>query len=476
MASLLQRLARDRRGAVAVFVGAGITAFVAFVGLATDAARGYMVKARLSQALDAAGLAGGKAINTPNINADIESFFKANFPPGYMGATLDGPIFELDETGTKVTVRASATIGTTFMRVLGFENMTVSSETEVTRETQLLELVIAFDMSGSMTDYLNGKPKVKWARDASNNLVNILFGSSETKELLKIGLVPWNSKTNVMLNGTVYNSALTTTTTVPSFKNPLTGANQTTLWFANNSPVPLLKAPANNWRGCVYSQYINNGLADDADIYLDGLSTPTGDWKGWEPIGPEGEPVPGWSICSGAVGGSECTACLTHAITPMTNTKATITNAINQLLSPAGGTNITEGLQFAWEVLMPSAPFTEAEPEDPNLKRQRAIVLMTDGENCGASGDGYKATWGLCNYAQPYMDDRLRLLAANIKASGVQLYAIQFGNAGTGQQALMKEIATQPNAPFYWYAPTAAELATAFTTIANTLSQLRLSK
>jgi Flp pilus assembly protein TadG len=476
MASLLQRFARDRRGAVAIFVAAGIIAFVGFVGLATDAARGYMVKARLSQALDAAGLAGGKVMNTTNLQADLEMFFKANFPTGYMGSTLEGPTFEVDETGTKITVRASATIDTTFMRVLGFENMTVAAETEVTRETQLLEVVIAFDMSGSMSEYLSGKTKVKWARDAAKNLVNIMFGPEETKELLKIGLVPWNSKTNVTLNGTAFNNALTTTTTVPSFKNPVTGANQTTLWFANNSPVPLLRAPNSNWRGCVYAQYINNGLADDADIYLDGLVTPTGDWKGWDPIRADGEPVSGWADCATAVGGSECVACLTHGITPLTNTKSIILGAINQLISPDGGTNIPSGLQWAWEVLMPSAPFTQAEPEDPHLKRQRAIVLMTDGENCGASGDGYRATWGLCQNAQDEMDDRLRLLAANVKASGVQIYTIQFGNANTGQQILMKEIATQPNAPYYWYAPTAAELGTAFTTIANTLSALRLSK
>jgi hypothetical protein len=128
---------------------------------------------------------------------------------------------------------------------------------------------------------------------------------------------------------------------------------------------------------------------------------------------------------------------------------------------------------------MPSQPFDEATPDDPPVKRQRAIVLMTDGENCGASGDGYKATWGLCpfnGHGPIQMDDRLKLLAANIKAAGIQLYAIQFGNAGTTQQNLMKQIASSPGAPYYWYAPTAADLTNAFHTIANSLSQLRVSK
>jgi Flp pilus assembly protein TadG len=479
MRKFWNRFAADRRGAVAIMVAGGIVAFVAFVGLATDAARGYMVKAKLSEALDAAGLAGGHAMNAPTRDEDIAMFFNANFPAGFMGATIDGPHFTIDPTNTVVNVNASATIDTTFMRVLGFQHMTVSSATQVTRETQLLEVVIALDLSGSMGDYLNGKPKIKWARDSATDLVNILFGGQATADLLKIGLVPWNSKVKVMRDNTTYNSALTTTQAVPSFKNPLTGLNQSTLWYANNSPVPLLKAPNSSWKGCVYQQYIKNSIDDDADIYLDGLTTPTGSWMGWEPVGTEGEPTSSnFTNCTGAVGGQECVACLTYGITPLTNTKATIQAGINRLLTPAGGTNIPEGLQWAWEVLMPSAPFTEATPEDPPIKRQRAIVLMTDGENCGASGDGYKATWGLCpnsGHGPAQMDDRLTALAANIKAAGVQIYAIQFGNANTAQQTLMKQIASSDKAPYYWYAPTAADLSTAFNTIANTLSQLRVS-
>ena len=223
-------MAGDARGAVALLVGAGIVAFVGFVGLATDAARGYMVKSKLSEALDAAGLAGGKAINSPTRDADIAMFFNANFPAGFTGAQIDGPTFSVHPTNTVVTVQASATIDTTFTPVLGFDHLTVSSETEITRETQLLEVVIALDMSGSMTEYLNGKTKIKWARDSATDLVNILFGNQTTSDLLKIGLVPWNSKVNVTYDGSTYDSTKTTTQSVPSFKNPLTGANQSTLW------------------------------------------------------------------------------------------------------------------------------------------------------------------------------------------------------------------------------------------------------
>ena len=55
-------LAHCHRGAVSAVVALSIAPMVATVGLAIDTARGYLVKARLSQAIDAAGLAGGRVM------------------------------------------------------------------------------------------------------------------------------------------------------------------------------------------------------------------------------------------------------------------------------------------------------------------------------------------------------------------------------------------------------------------------------
>lgn len=475
--SIALRFARDRRGAVAVLVAAGVVVLTAAVGLATDAARGYIVKARLSQALDAAGIAGARVMFSPTRDADIRMYFDANFPPGFMGATVTGPSFVVSPDNEILTLEASVRIGTTFMQVLGIDTMTVSAATEITRQTQLLDVVLAIDMSGSMASGAGGgSTRIQAARAAATELVTILFGDDGIKDLLNIGLVPWNGKVKVTLNGVPFDSALTTTEAVSAFTNPLTGAAQSVVYRPNNSPVPLLTPPAANWKGCVYSRFLDNGQPDDdADILFGDLSGPSGDWVAWQPIGPEGEPVPGSAICTSAVGGSECRECLSHGITPLQNTKAAIQAAIDELISPTGTTNITQGLGWAWRVLMPEAPFTEAEA-NPEGDRQQAIVLLTDGENYGGSGDGYKATFGLGGAAGPEMDDRLRQLAANIKAAGVVIYAIQFANSGGALQALMKEIASGPNAPFYHYAPDAATLQQVFREVANNLSELRISR
>ncbi|MHA1572185.1 MAG: TadE/TadG family type IV pilus assembly protein, partial [Alphaproteobacteria bacterium] len=75
----VRRMLRDTGGASFVFVAAAIGPLVGFVGLSTDAARGYLVKARLSQALDASGLAGAQStFDTSLLQADILKYFNAN--------------------------------------------------------------------------------------------------------------------------------------------------------------------------------------------------------------------------------------------------------------------------------------------------------------------------------------------------------------------------------------------------------------
>lgn len=472
----LGRFVAETRGGLAPFFAVSIIPLIAFVGIGTDTARGYILKSRLSYALDSAGLAGGRVVYSTNRDADIQMYFDANFPPGYMGAVVDGPHFNVSTDNTVVSLDASATIDTTFLRVLGIENMAVSSSTEVTVQTFMLDVVLSMDVSGSMGSSAGSTTRIAAARDAAKTLVDILFGSNSTNNLLNFGLVPWNAKVNAWTAGMAYNSGGTTTQNVANFVNPVTGAGQSVVYYANNSLVPLLSAPDPDWKGCVYARYIHDGNnGNDADL-LEGLLTVGGkDWMAWEPIGPEGEPVPGWGQCSSAVGWGDCTPCSEYGITPLQNSKTAITAAIDALIDPGGTTNIPQGLNMAWQVLTPPPPYTEA-VANPQGNRKQAIVLLTDGENYGGSGDAYKGVYGLGSAAQPALDARLRTLATNIKNSGVIIYAIQFGTITPAQEQLMKDVASGPDAPFYFFAPDAGALNAAFQQIANSLSELRLSK
>ena len=474
--TILRRLSRDRAGGVLVLVALAIIPLVGFVGVGTDAARGYLVRSRLSSALDAAALAGGRNFFLPTRDEDVRIFFDANFPPGYLGATVDGPAIAIDEDAETIQLTASATIPTTFMSVFGFNQLIVGTSAEATRAQEALDVVLAIDMSGSMAwSAAGGGSRIAAARNAATVLVDVLFGNNATKDLLNIGLVPWNGKVNITLNGSTFNPGETAPEPVASFLNPETGSVQSDVYVANNSPVPLLAAPDDEWQGCVFSRFLNDADdGNDADVLLPPTSVGGADWQGWQPIGPEGEPVSG-GTCDLAVNGSECRPCLSAGITPLQNAKQTILDAIAGLTGPTGTTNIPQGLGWAWRVLKPAAPFTEA-IADPPYERKQAIVLLTDGENFAGSGDGYKTVFGDGDAGRPAMNDRLVELAGNIKADSVLVYVIQFAHGGTDLQALLRQVASAPDSPYYHYAPDAATLENIFREIANHLSKLTLSK
>ncbi len=319
LANKLGLFRRDQRGNVAVIVGAAIIPLVGALGLATDTARGYLVKARLSQALDAATLAGGKVYFSTQRDADIKKYFVANFPStttpvydaqytaSFMDAkvTLHTPVNGGVQGKENLTIKAEATVPTTFMRVLGFQTVSVDATSQVTRAISALDTVISMDFSGSM-----GGTKITSARDAAITFVNDVFGTNATSpqltvdgvtyNLLNIGFVPWNSKTRVTTLGqnfTSSTSALPAGWSMGAFTDPITGGVGT-LWKANNSEVPLLQKPedlAGGWSGCVYARYLGDQYNDDAALGTDDADTVRGQvqvgtgagmrqWYGWEPM------------------------------------------------------------------------------------------------------------------------------------------------------------------------------------------------
>ncbi len=189
----MARLDIGKRGAVAAFVAVGIVPLVGFVGLATDAARGYKVKTKLHQALDAAGIAGGRAMLEPDRDADIVQFFDANFPQGYLESTVTGPDINADENEGLLTLTASASVPTSFMQVLGFQDITVSARTVVHRAVRGMELALIMNNTGSM----RSGGKMDAIKSAAHDLIDILYGDDETVNDFWVGLVPYAATVNI---------------------------------------------------------------------------------------------------------------------------------------------------------------------------------------------------------------------------------------------------------------------------------------
>ena len=152
---------RDRSGQdgfALMYMAAALTLFCLATGLAVDSGRAYVVKAQLSKAVDGAALAAARNLNTGNPRGEAAKIFRANFPVGFFGTTsstdpiADPSFFSttvIGATGVNVVnVTASAVLPTTFMRLGGFDQVTVTSSGEAQR--RLVDLSLVLDVSGSI--------------------------------------------------------------------------------------------------------------------------------------------------------------------------------------------------------------------------------------------------------------------------------------------------------------------------------------
>lgn len=420
------RFTRDENGAVAPIIGLGFVMLILATGFAVDVGRGTLVKARLSDALDAAGLAvGAKLSSTSDYNAEALRYVTANFKSGYAGATVDGSSVKatVSTDKTTITLSASATVPTAFMRIVGSDVMKVSAASEVRRKTTGLEVALALDTTGSMSGSMSS------LKSAANNLVDTLFGTDSTAENLFISVVPFSHTVNI----------------------GSTRSSWVNFDYGNQK----------SWGGCVMARA---GGLDQSD----------------QPPSTSGYKF------SDYTGGSS--ACPTPLLPPQ-NTKSIIKSKITSLTS-GGNTHTNLGAVWGWRLLSPSwqGYWGSASWKGNTLplkydtdKMQKALVLMTDGENTMSNtytaykklSDGVLGTTDQSS-AISELNKRLENVCSKMKIKGIIIYTIAFRNPDAVTKALLQSCATSTS--FYFDAGNDAALAQAFARIADSLSNLRVSK
>jgi Flp pilus assembly protein TadG len=150
-------LLRDEHGFTLFYMAVFLTVLLIFVGLAVDTGRAYVVQAQLSKAVDGAALGAARMLNSGNPANEAGSIYRANFPAGWMGTTAstnpgDAGFFTVNTIAASgvnvVTVSATATVPTTFMKLANFEEVTVRATGEATR--RMVDLSLVIDVSSSI--------------------------------------------------------------------------------------------------------------------------------------------------------------------------------------------------------------------------------------------------------------------------------------------------------------------------------------
>ncbi len=170
--------AQDERGTVAILFGASIFMFVSITALAVDGARMYSEKSALQQATDAAALAGASV--QEGYTERRMTVAKAHFLSNYQSKTGSTATPQVQISGSKVVVTATALVPATFARVIGFETMEVpaGAEAEVAQGAIARACILALNPQAASGTELMGTARLVatncWVWSNSTTMQSIL--------------------------------------------------------------------------------------------------------------------------------------------------------------------------------------------------------------------------------------------------------------------------------------------------------------
>ncbi len=439
------------------------------MGMALDFSRAYLVQQRLAQALDAAAIAAAaSATDEAGITQKVRDFFEANYPPEKLGIAFEP---EVVVEGDVIKVTGQAKYYTSFMTLLGIDEIVVDAYTEVVREVRGLEVALVLDLTGSMRG-----TKIGALRTATLSFIEIIFDRVSDIDYLKVALVPYAISVNV---GDIAPDIV---------EDPPIPSSPSVVYDPDTG---------DQWAGCVMAR-------ETPDDKLDTDLVDGDYWDAYWWSHKNGNPVDrqGHNPWSSAEGGSinlrypptgdnmDCNdrrspnlGCpVKNPIVPLTNDEEALNEAANNITHWCrGGTAGNLGMAWGWRVLSPTEPFTEgAEYDNPYWRK--AIVMMTDGENTFYNEDyssyGYisEGRLGTTNKgtATSIINNRFLDTCEEVKALGVTVYTVTFGTGiiGTPTEDFYRQCASDESK--FFPAATNEELIEVFGTISRELSNLHI--
>lgn len=468
-----QHFKSSQEGSLLPAVAASMMMLTGAAGVAIDGARMFYVKDVLQKSLDSAGLAAGHAMEIDDMEADAREFFDANIASVERWLSDSDMVAQFSDDNKTITLTGTATISASFTSLFGYDEITLSASTEISRETRGMELVLVIDNTGSM----NWSGKMSAAKDAAAQLVETVYGEEDTSSNLWVGVVPYVAHVNV---GSQHQSWLST-------------AGQTKIDSGDFLPT--------EWKGCVFARADGEDQTDtppaDAAIepwYWDDEPYYSSYYKANDWIDDEGDRTI-YEANSRSYAKGPNRGCA-QEILPLVESKATVLASIEEMAPWSfGGTATPVGLVWGWRVVSEKwqglwGGDTPAELPLANDTpfMDKVIVVLTDGKNefisrtSGLGGSDYTAygtiaEWGYSSIytARDELDDRFANICQNIKDDDIIIYGITFGSTpDTATKTAFENCASNP--AYYFHAPSNDELQTVFDAIGRQLSNLRLSQ
>lgn len=438
----------DRQGVAGITVAITFTAMTIMFLAGLDMMRLHMVRSRVWSALDSAALAAGRDLGSTTSASEGAAYFKANIPDDYLGASFDSPSFSEIPTASGDTLTVSTNVSVPLYSVGAMTSIDFSMKVKALRVTRPTEAVLALDNTTSMTN----DNKMTNLKSAAATLIDTLLatGTSGTAAAgVYIGLVPFTETVKVG------------------------SSSATKAWM---SSVP------SNWSGCLFERKSGSNFTFDATPPTSALFTAYYD-----------------TTCSSKNGTTTCSSSTsytqgcssTKASTLFLSGDSTSLKSAVSNMTPNGNTLISSGLLWGWRMLSPDwqglwgttgLPESFTSDVDGNSATiTKALILLTDGDNSVRSSSPYSNPYGNPQTVSPYGSILTTSIANQVllnactaaKAAGITIYTISFGSdISTTSKNMLQSCASQTG--YYFNAPTSSTLQSSFTSIAGSLSELRL--
>ncbi|GIK82240.1 MAG: pilus assembly protein [Pseudorhodoplanes sp.] len=422
---LFARFIRNRDGGAAPFLALAMLPLMGFMGAAVDYSRANSARTAMQTALDATALALSKTAQgmaAGDLSGKTNELFAALFNrPEVLDAAVTTEFLSPQDGSFILKLTGSGKVNTVFSQLIGQSQISFTAKSEVLWGIKKLNLALALDNTGSMSS----SGKMSALKTAAHNLLNTLKDAEKTPGDIKVSIVPFAVAVNVGTekvnatwirwdqwdkdNGTCSKSSYTTYSSCVSNGK---------VWTPKSHSL---------WNGCV----------NDRDQNYDVLAT-----------APSGSAT--------RFPADQATHCPV-AMMPLSTNWSTLHGKIDEM-TPAGNTNVTIGLQMAWQTLADNAPFDAPSPA-PDL--DKVIILLTDGDN----------TENRWTTSTSSINARTQKVCDNIKAASIRIYTVRVIN---GNATLLRNCATNPN--MYYDVDQADELNGVFSSIAQNLANLRIAK
>jgi Flp pilus assembly protein TadG len=495
--SFLRRIAKDKRGNSLVFLGAALLPLLAAIGSGVDIGRAYMARAKLQQAVDAAALAGRRAMTGDDIETakpEASAYLAFNYPNGLYGTTPVVSSVTKPDVG-EVKVDAKTSLPTAIMSIFGYKTIDIAVTGVAVQTFKNVDIMLVLDTTGSMSSTLNGVRKI----DALKSAVRALYQQlAPAQELLKkkglrmrFGVVPYAATTNVGKLLYSKNPSYIRTSNVPYYHYKKTGFWFFGSWefgqqkynltnFAAGSDLGDINGDGSSdgkWAGCIEERKTDPGiLANDTrdaapstafDLDIDRIPGSSDDTK-YAPY------------IYDPRNGSVNTSCPAEATELTEMTAAELDTLLNKL-QPSGNTYHDLGMIWGTRMISNGGIWGASNPDTyKQIGVQRYIIYMTDGV-IQTDRDVY-SSYGLEVYdkragATSDTDNNGRhtkrfLMACNAaKAKSISIWTIAFG---TGRVDSLDRCASSVDQSSI--ADNSDDLIERFATIGKSIGSLRIAQ